>query len=302
MATKVANGLDLQSQKIINLANPTAAQDAASKNYVDSVATGLDWHLHVRAASLANVTISAPGTTVDGVTAAANDRFLLTAQTTTSQNGPWVFVASGSPMTRPTDYAAGAVLTKSAATFFVTEGTSADSAWSLTTDGTITVDTTATAWAKVGGGTLYTAGNGLTSSAVSSTTTFSVLADPTPGSIQVQAAGIRVSTSAAGNGLTGGGAVALAVNAGNGILADGTSTRVDPAVVARKYTSTLGAITGGTPLTVTHNLNNKYVTAQLYLYNAGNNADQVIADITLIDANSLTVTVATTQGSSFYYI
>src|SRR5882762_10201520 len=178
MATKVANGLDLQSQKIINLANPTAAQDAASKNYVDSVATGLDWHLHVRAASLANVTIAAPGAAIDGVTASVNDRFLLTAQTTTSQNGPWVFVASGSPMTRPTDYAAGAVLGKSSATFFVTEGSSADTAWSLTTDVAVTVDTTATAWAKVGGGTLYTAGNGLTSSSTNATTTLSVLADP----------------------------------------------------------------------------------------------------------------------------
>ena len=35
MSYKVANGLNLQSQKIVSLADPTAAQDAATKQYVD---------------------------------------------------------------------------------------------------------------------------------------------------------------------------------------------------------------------------------------------------------------------------
>lgn len=36
MALKIGKGLDLQSQKIINQADPTAAQDSATKNYVDT--------------------------------------------------------------------------------------------------------------------------------------------------------------------------------------------------------------------------------------------------------------------------
>lgn len=35
MATKVTNGLDLSSQKIVNVADPTANQDAATKKFVD---------------------------------------------------------------------------------------------------------------------------------------------------------------------------------------------------------------------------------------------------------------------------
>lgn len=36
MAAKVANGLDLQSQKIVNVQDPTNPQEVATKNYVDT--------------------------------------------------------------------------------------------------------------------------------------------------------------------------------------------------------------------------------------------------------------------------
>lgn len=36
MATKVDNGLDLQNQKIISVADPSSAQDVATKNYIDT--------------------------------------------------------------------------------------------------------------------------------------------------------------------------------------------------------------------------------------------------------------------------
>jgi phage-related tail fiber protein len=163
MATKVLNGLDLQSQKITNLASPSSAADAVNKTYVDALVNGLDWKASVRAASTATVTVASPGTTLDGVTLAANDRVLLKNQSTGSQNGIYVWTASGSPLTRATDADADVEVTANM-TVFVEEGTvNADTAWTLTNNGAIVVGTTALTFTQFGGGsTTYVAGNGLT--------------------------------------------------------------------------------------------------------------------------------------------
>lgn len=268
MALKVGNGLDLQSQKIISMANPTNPQDAATKLYVDNLANGQNWHEHVRARSATNVTIASPGATVDGVTAAAGDRFLLTSQTTTSQNGLWVFVASGSPMTRPNDYVAASVLTKTAVTVYVTEGTSAEQAWSLTTDGVVTVDTTTTAWVQTGAGITYLAGAGLTLTG----TTFDVVA--LDGSIIVATDTITVGNVPVTKGGTGG---TTAATARSGIGAVG------------KYAATV-TTAAATPLTINHLLSTTDVTVALY--DAVSTGNLIITDVAIVDANNLTITTA----------
>ena len=78
--------LNMGSQKITSLATPTAATDASTKGYVDSVASGLDVKGSVRVASTTNVSTSTV-TTIDGVTLVTGDRVLLKNQTTSSQNG-----------------------------------------------------------------------------------------------------------------------------------------------------------------------------------------------------------------------
>jgi hypothetical protein len=52
--TAPAADLNLNTHKIIGVLDPTGAQDAATKNYVDTFAQGLDSHPSVKAASTAN--------------------------------------------------------------------------------------------------------------------------------------------------------------------------------------------------------------------------------------------------------
>jgi hypothetical protein len=92
-AAIAAGDLALGSHKLTGVADPTNPQDAATKAYVDAQSQGLDIKVSVRAATMANITLS--GTqTIDGVSVVAGDRVLVKNQTSGSQNGIYV-AASG---------------------------------------------------------------------------------------------------------------------------------------------------------------------------------------------------------------
>lgn len=158
MAAPTAS-VSLNNQKITNLLDPTAAQDSATKSYVDAARAGLDLKDSVRAATTANITLS--GTqTIDGVAVIAGDRVLVKNQTTGSQNG--IYVVAAGAWARSTDADANAEVTAGMATF-VSEGTAnGNTQWVLTTDDPITVGTTALTFTQAAGGTSYTAGTGIT--------------------------------------------------------------------------------------------------------------------------------------------
>ena len=158
---KIMNGLDLQSQKIVNLADPSANSDAANKQYVDTVARGLQWKAPVRAASTATVTLAAPGATLDGVALAANDRILLKNQTAAAENGLYLWSASGSALVRTVDADTSGELAPGTAVS-VTEGTTnAVKVFIIISDAAITIGTTTQTWGQLGGASSYTAGNGI---------------------------------------------------------------------------------------------------------------------------------------------
>jgi hypothetical protein len=140
------------------------ATSLVSKEYVDAVKVGLDFKDSVRVASTASVTISGPGAAIDGVTLSSNDRVLLKNQSTGSENGIYVFNGAASAMTRATDADASSEIT--AGMFvFVEEGTvNADQGFVLTTDGSITVGSTALAFTQFSGAGQIVAGDAMSKS------------------------------------------------------------------------------------------------------------------------------------------
>lgn len=102
-------------------------------------------NFNVRAVAVANVAISNPTTaTFDGVVLTAGDRILLTAQSTGSQNGIYVFDTSSTAMVRATDFdTASATEVHSGAVVNIKEGTTyGNSAFTLTHASSYTVGTT----------------------------------------------------------------------------------------------------------------------------------------------------------------
>lgn len=130
-----SGAIDANSANIINVADPTQAQHAATKSYVDAVKQALDIKDSVRVATTANITIATAlnaNDTLDGVTLANGDRVLVKDQSSAGENG--IYVVAASPA-RAADANTAAELT--GGTFvFVEEGTvNGDNGFVFTHDG-----------------------------------------------------------------------------------------------------------------------------------------------------------------------
>ena len=163
-----------------------AASQQSIKSYVDATASGLDLKDSSHAATAAalsavtysngssgvgaTLTANANGAlTVDGQTMVADERVLVKDQAAGLQNGIYTVTATGSGsavfvLTRTTDFDSTTEVTSGAFTFVETGTTNADSGWVLTTDGTITIGTTALAFSQFSGAGQITAGTGLSKS------------------------------------------------------------------------------------------------------------------------------------------
>jgi hypothetical protein len=229
----------VNSSRITGLADPTDAQDAATKAYVDARSAGLDPKASVRAATTANITLSNTQT-VDGVALAVGNRVLVKDQTTASQNGIYI-VASGawarsSDMDEPAEMTSGVF-------FFVEEGTAnADAGFVITTDGgTIVVGTDAVNFTQFSGAGQIVAGDGLSKSG--NTLAVNVAAS---GGIELSADALQLKSTVAGSGLTYTSGVVDVGGTTDRITVSADAVDISANYVGQTSITTLGTITSGT--------------------------------------------------------
>jgi hypothetical protein len=219
--------VDVNNSRISNVTDPTQAQDAATKAYVDAVKQALDIKDSVHVATTANITLS--GTqTIDGIAVEAGDRVLVKNQTAGADNG--IYVAAAGAWSRATDANASSEVTPGMFVF-VEEGTAnGDNGFVLTTDAPITLDTTSLTFTQFSGAGQITAGDALSKSG----NTLNVNDDNVTLEVNTDALRIKgISATAAGDILLGA--------ATNG----GYTRHVKPSSTATAYTYILSMDTSG---------------------------------------------------------
>ena len=128
MSRKQLSDLDFGGvARIRNLPAPVNPDEPVRQQDLNSAVEGLAWKDSCRVASQANVNLSSPGASIDGITMSVGDRVLVKAQTLGPENGIYIWNGAAVSMTRSLDANTAAELEQAIAT--VEEGTSAGTSW-----------------------------------------------------------------------------------------------------------------------------------------------------------------------------
>jgi len=192
---------------------PTSDLHAATKQYVDGLAAGINFHQPVAAATAGNlagtynngtngvgatITASANGSigTIDGVSVSVGNRILLRAQTDAKQNGIYTITAVGSAgapwvVTRATDAdnSPAGELANGDFTFVTSGSTNGSKGFILSTTGTITIGTTEVTYAQFNASEAIIAGTNIDKTGA----TISVVSAPTFSGLVTASSGVAFS-------------------------------------------------------------------------------------------------------------
>lgn len=148
MARQILTDYDFNNvSRITNLPNAASDQEPATLAQLKAQIEGLAWKDSARVKTQGNIDLSAPGSSIDGITLSSGDRVLVASQSTASQNGIYVWNGAATPATRSLDASVFAEL--EAAVVTVEEGTDAGSTWRQTeVNGTI--DSSTVTWTAFG--------------------------------------------------------------------------------------------------------------------------------------------------------
>lgn len=198
--TAPSASVSMNSQKIISLADGTAAADAVNLNQVQGLINTGTNKTAVRAGATTNTVIASAlenGDSFGGVTLATGERVVLMGQTAPEENGIYIVPVSGAA-SRATDADISAEV-KGGLSVWINEGTLADTRWVITTNDPIVLGTTGLVFVQDFKATSTTAGAGL------------VVNGP-----------------------------ALDVGQGTGITVNTNDVAIDSSVVVRKFAATIG--------------------------------------------------------------
>ena len=192
---------------------PTSDLHAATKQYVDGLAAGINFHQPVVAATAGNlagtynngtngvgatITASANGSigTIDGVSVSVGNRILLRAQTDAKENGIYTITAVGSAgapwvVTRATDAdnSPTGELANGDFTFVTSGSTNGSKGFIVSTTGTITIGTTEVTYAQFNASEAIVAGTNIDKTGA----TISVISAPTFSGLVTASSGVAFS-------------------------------------------------------------------------------------------------------------
>lgn len=266
--------------KITSLADPVSNTDAANKQYVDSVAQGLNIHDPVQAgttASLASLTggtvtynngtagvgatltLSVALTTLDGYTLVTGDRIIVKNEATQANNGVYTINSAKTVLTRATDADTTTEL-NGGDFFFIQNGTTLDNTGWVIVDKVTTVGTTPVIFYQFSGAGTYTEGDGI---------------DIT------------------------GTVISAVVAPGGGLYLNGAGLSIDVYTVVRKYGADVGDGTA-TSYTITHNLGTKDV--QVTVYDNTAPYAEVICDVQHTSTSAVTLLFSVAPTSNQYRV